>query len=256
MELQKESEVSYISFLRSIINYNNTIANLYDLFLEECNYMLNNFLFIIVVSALLIGSVMNIILFNIYNNMYIQYPIIDSTIVPISILSASLMEIAPLLTSIIYLGEYCVTNSIELFSKREEIDSYSVRGINGTSMVCLPKLLSILLISPGICVLACFFIILGSLLCTYFFYSDFIANNDYLTSLIFTQNKPYIFFCIIKTILISFFLCTISSYIGCFYYKPSCQMKNIGEYCFFLCCIITLITNCILDIIFLYKINL
>ena len=253
MELQKENTVSYISFLRLIMSYDSTLLNLYSLFIEECSFILNKLLFIVMLASLLIGAIVNIILFSTYNRTYIPFPIIDGTIIPISILYATLIELAPMLTCIMYLGEYCITNSIELFSKREEIYGYSIRCINGTSMVCLPKLLSILIISPGICILACFFTIIGSLLCTSFFYNEVITNVDYLTALISTRNSAYIFFSIIKTVILIFFLCTISSYVGCFYYKANCQTRDIGEYCFLLCCIITLITNCILDIIFLYK---
>ena len=128
----------------------------------------------------------------------------------------TLLELSPTIIAIIYAGKVGSNIASELGTMRitEQIDALEVMGINATSYLVLPKIIGSLIMYPMLVILSMFLTLYGGYLAGSI--SGVISSTDYLYGLRYEFIEFNVTFAMIKAIVFSFLVASISSYKGFF----------------------------------------
>ena len=141
-------------------------------------------------------------------------PFVPDYIIAVVVRDTSVTELAPMVMSIFFAGKIGANMASELGTMRisEQIDALKVMGINPVSYLVLPKILASVIMYPIL-------IILSIVICIYGGYvagsiSGVITPTEYIYG-IRTDLIPFsVYFSMIKTIVFSFLISSISCYVG------------------------------------------
>ncbi|NIK74831.1 phospholipid/cholesterol/gamma-HCH transport system permease protein [Thermonema lapsum] len=177
--------------------------------LDECIYIGISSVFIVVIVSSFIGAVTAIQ--TAYN---LVSPLVPKYVIGLLVRDTTLLELAPTIISIILAGKVGSNIAGNLGTMRitEQIDALEVMGINSVSYLVFPKVIAALLTFPLLVIMAGFLSILGGYLAGVL--TGVITEYEYVKGL---REKfvPYnITFALVKTVVFSFLITTISSFKG------------------------------------------
>ena len=154
---------------------------------------------------------------------------------------------------VVYIGKNMtsIAGQIYIMKSSGYLDNLKIMGINIASYICLPKIISSMLVYPLITILSCFFSLLGAAF--YCIQGKDITFTVFVASYVSVFNFKYITLCMVKSILFGFLCGSVASYIG---YSASGgkndNLIQISQRCFTICCIVVLITDVIANLINYY----
>lgn len=177
--------------------------------LDECIYIGISSVFIVVIVSTFIGAVTAIQ--TAYN---LVSPLVPKYIIGLLVRDTTLLELAPTIISIILAGKVGSNIAGNLGTMRitEQIDALEVMGINSVSYLVFPKVIAALLTFPLLVIMAGFLSMLGGYVAGVL--TGVVTEYEYVKGLR-EQFVPYnITFALIKTLVFSFLITTISSFKG------------------------------------------
>ncbi|MDH5608616.1 MAG: ABC transporter permease [Cyclobacteriaceae bacterium] len=201
----------YILFLSQLLRRRESFMTYVKLTIDECIKLGYNSLFIVTIVSVFIGAVTTIQ--TAYN---LVSPFIPSYVISVVVRDMTLLELSPTIIAIIYAGKVGSNIASELGTMRitEQIDALEVMGINATSYLVLPKIIGSLIMYPMLVILSMFLTLYGGYLAGSI--SGVISSTDYLYGLRYEFIEFNVTFAMIKAIVFSFLVASISSYKGFF----------------------------------------
>jgi len=143
-------------------------------------------------------------------------PFIPDYVISLVVRDMAILELSPTIIAIIFAGKVGSSIAGELGTMRitEQIDALEVMGINASSYLVLPKVIACVIMYPMLVILSIFLILLGG----YFAgtLTGILSSVDYLYGIRYEFIEFNIIFAVIKALVFSFLIASISSYKGFF----------------------------------------
>ena len=201
----------YVTFMRSLFTRRETLRTYINLTTQECINVGYNSLFIIGIVSIFMGAVTTIqTAFNLVS------PFIPDYVISLVVRDMAILELSPTIIAIIFAGKVGSSIAGELGTMRitEQIDALEVMGINASSYLVLPKIIACVIMYPMLVILSIFLILLGG----YFAgtITGILSSVDYLYGIRYEFIEFNITFALIKALVFSFLIASISSYKGFF----------------------------------------
>lgn len=199
----------YFIFIRTLFINRESFRTYYKLVLEESVTIGIGSLFLVALVSTFMGAVTTVqTAFNMVS------PLIPDYVISQVVREMTVLELAPTIIAVIYAGKVGSSMAGGLGTMRitEQIDALEVMGINSASYLVLPKIIASLLMFPllvivaGVCALTGGYVV-GVL-------GEIITPNDYVFGLRFSYNEFTVIFALIKAVVFSFLVSSISSYQG------------------------------------------
>ena len=201
----------YVNFMGSLFTRRETLSTYINLITQECINVGYNSLFIVGIVSLFMGAVTTIqTAFNLVS------PFIPDYVISLVVRDMAILELYPTIIAIIFAGKVGSSIAGELGTMRitEQIDALEVMGINASSYLVLPKIIACVIMYPMLVILSIFLILFGG----YFAgtITGILSSVDYLYGIRYEFIEFNITFAIIKALVFSFLIASISSYKGFF----------------------------------------
>jgi phospholipid/cholesterol/gamma-HCH transport system permease protein len=164
---------------------------------------------IVVINSVFMGAVITIqSAYNIVN------PLVPLSAIGIVARDSIIIEFSPTVIMMVLAGKIGSSVSSEIGTMRvtEQIDALEIMGINSSSYLVVPKMVASVFILPFIVVISMFMGILGGWVAGDL--SGACPSADYLKGLQDSFNSFNITFALIKTVIFSFIITSVSSYQG------------------------------------------
>ncbi len=199
----------YVMFLGSLFVRRETFATYYKLTLEECMQIGVKSAALIVLVSFFMGAVTTVQ--TAYN---MVSPFIPRFIIAQVVREMMLLELAPTIMAVIFAGKVGSSMASGLGTMRitEQIDALEVMGINSTSYLVLPKIVSSVLMYPLLVILAGVCGLIGGYLVGTL--SGAISPTDFVYGLRFNYNPYVISFALTKSFVFAFLISSISCFKG------------------------------------------
>jgi phospholipid/cholesterol/gamma-HCH transport system permease protein len=141
-------------------------------------------------------------------------PFIPDYVISVVVRDMAVLELSPTIIAIIFAGKVGSNIAGELGTMRitEQIDALEVMGINSSSYLVLPKVVACLIMYPMLVILSMFLTLWGGYIAGTL--SGVMSGSDYLYGLRFEFIEFNIFFALIKAVVFSFLIASISAYKG------------------------------------------
>lgn len=168
---------------------------------------------IVSIISLFVGAVVTIQ--TAYN---LDDPLVPDYYIGIATRESIILEFSPTIICLILSGKVGSNIASTLGSMRvsEQIDALEVMGINPAGYLIMPKVIALVFFNPLLIVISMFLGILGGYFAAEF--AGVVAPVDYLQGIQSEFNPFYITYALIKTVVFSFIITTVSAYYG-FYVK-------------------------------------
>ncbi len=141
-------------------------------------------------------------------------PLIPRYTIGFTTRQSMVLEFAPTIMLLILAGKVGSVIASELGTMRvtQQIDALEIMGINSASYLILPKLIAMLIINPFLVMISMFVGILGG----WFVVAGtgFSTTYDYLEGCQLGFKSFFVFYALVKTLVFSFVIATVSSYHG------------------------------------------
>ena len=201
----------YVTFMGSLFTRRETLSTYINLITQECINVGYNSLFIVGIVSIFMGAVTTIqTAFNLVS------PFIPDYVISLVVRDMAILELSPTIIAIIFAGKVGSSIAGELGTMRitEQIDALEVMGINASSYLVLPKIIACVIMYPMLVILSIFLILLGG----YFAgtITGILSSVDYLYGIRYEFIEFNITFALIKALVFSFLIASISSYKGFF----------------------------------------
>ena len=201
----------YVNFMGSLFTRRETLSTYINLITQECINVGYNSLFIVGIVSLFMGAVTTIqTAFNLVS------PFIPDYVISLVVRDMAILELSPTIIAIIFAGKVGSSIAGELGTMRitEQIDALEVMGINASSYLVLPKIIACVIMYPMLVILSIFLILFGG----YFAgtITGILSSVDYLYGIRYEFIEFNITFAIIKALVFSCLIASISSYKGFF----------------------------------------
>ena len=199
----------YVLFLGSLFVRRETFATYYKLTLEECMQIGVKSAALIVLVSFFMGAVTTVQ--TAYN---MVSPFIPRFIIAQVVREMMLLELAPTIMAVIFAGKVgsSMASGIGTMRITEQIDALEVMGINSTSYLVLPKIVSSVLMYPLLVILAGVCGLIGGYLVGTL--SGAISPTDFVYGLRFNYNPYVISFALTKSFVFAFLISSISCFKG------------------------------------------
>ena len=201
----------YVIFMGSLFTRRETFSTYIILITQECINVGYNSLFIVGIVSVFMGAVTTIqTAFNLVN------PFIPDYVISLVVRDMAILELSPTIIAIIFAGKVGSSIAGELGTMRitEQIDALEVMGINASSYLVLPKVIACVIMYPMLVILSIFLILLGGYLAGTL--TGILTSVDYLYGIRYEFIAFNITFAVIKALVFSFLIASISSYKGFF----------------------------------------
>ncbi|MDC1234248.1 ABC transporter permease [Cyclobacteriaceae bacterium] len=201
----------YVIFMGSLFTRRETFSTYISLITQECINVGYNSLFIVGIVSIFMGAVTTIqTAFNLVN------PFIPDYVISLVVRDMAILELSPTIIAIIFAGKVGSSIAGELGTMRitEQIDALEVMGINASSYLVLPKVIACVIMYPMLVILSIFLILLGGYLAGTL--TGILTSVDYLYGIRYEFIAFNITFAVIKALVFSFLIASISSYKGFF----------------------------------------
>ncbi len=196
-------------FLGSLFVRRETFATYYKLTLDECMQIGVKSASLIMLVSFFMGAVTTVQ--TAYN---MVSPFIPRFIIAQVVREMMLLELAPTIMAVIFAGKVgsSMASGIGTMRITEQIDALEVMGINSTSYLVLPKIVSSVLMYPLLVILAGVCGLIGGYLVGTI--SGVISPTDFVTGLRFNYNPFVISFALTKSFMFAFLISSISCFKG------------------------------------------
>ncbi len=211
----------YFLFLRLLFVNRERFGTYIKRILDECVQIGVNSIFIVAIVSTFIGAVTAVqTAFNLVS------PLIKDYVIGTIVRDMTVLELAPTITAIVYAGKVGSNIAGELGTMRitEQIDALEVMGINSASFLVLPKVLAAMLMYPLLVILAAFLSIYGGYLAGTL--TNVVTAQEYIYGIRIDFNQFTVYFALIKSVVFSFLITSISSYKG---YYTSGGALEVGK---------------------------
>ncbi len=201
----------YVTFMGSLFTRRETLSTYIKLITQECVNVGYNSLFIVGIVSIFMGAVTTIqTAFNLVS------PFIPDYVISLVVRDMAILELSPTIIAIIFAGKVGSSIAGELGTMRitEQIDALEVMGINASSYLVLPKIIACVIMYPMLVILSIFLILFGGYLAGTI--TEILSSVDYLYGIRYEFIEFNITFAIIKALVFSFLIASISSYKGFF----------------------------------------
>lgn len=181
------------------------------LFFDECILIGVDSLVIVVLVSVFIGAVMCLqTAFNLVS------PLIPDYVISLVVRDMTLIEVAPTFTAIVFAGKVGsnIAGTIGTMKITEQVDALEVMGINSASYLVLPKILAGLIMYPALVIIAGFLAIYGGYVAGTL--AGVITAQEYIYGIRSDFMDFNVFFALIKALVFSFLIVSISAYKGYF----------------------------------------
>jgi phospholipid/cholesterol/gamma-HCH transport system permease protein len=142
-----------------------------------------------------------------------------SAIIPLEVIGqitrdSTILELSPTITLLVLSGRIGsnIASQIGTMRVTEQIDALEIMGVNSSGYLILPKVVGGLIVIPMLIVISMFLSILGGYVAGSL--SGALAPQEYLSGLLKDWNPVIIDVSIIKTVVFTFIMTTVSSYQG------------------------------------------
>lgn len=198
-------------FLGNLFVRRESFSTYLKLTLEECIKIGYNSVFIVAIVSTFMGAVTT--LQTAYN---LVSPLIPSYIISLVVRDMTILELAPTIISIVLAGKVGSNIAGELGTMRitEQIDALEVMGINSTSYLVFPKIIASLIMYPMLVIFSGFLSIYGGYLISLI--TGVVTGYDYIYGLRYEFIEFNVAFAIIKGLVFSFLIASISAFKGYF----------------------------------------
>lgn len=168
-----------------------------------------NSIFIVSIISLFVGAVVT--MQTAYN---LDDPFVPDYYIGIATRESIILEFSPTIICLILAGKVGSNIASTLGSMRvsEQIDALEVMGINSSAYLIMPKIFAMVFFNPLLIIISMFLGILGG-----FFAAELtgvVATVDYTQGIQSYFNPYYVTYALIKTVVFSFIIVTVSSYYG------------------------------------------
>lgn len=211
----------YILFLGSMFSNMESFRTYLRLFIDEAISVGVGSIFIVSIVSTFIGAVTAVQ--TAYN---IVSPLIEDYIIGNIVRDMTILELAPTITAIVFAGKVGSKIASQLGTMRitDQVDALEVMGVNSVSYLVFPKILAAMAMYPLLVILAAFLSLYGGFLAATL--SGLSSAQDYIYGLRYGFNEFTITFMMIKSLVFSFLVASISAYKG--YYTEGGALE-VGE---------------------------
>ncbi len=201
----------YLIFLKSLFVRRESFSTYLSLTLEECIKIGYNSVSIVAIVSTFMGAVTT--LQTAYN---LVSPLIPDYIISLVVRDMTILELSPTIISIVLAGKVGSNIAGELGTMRitEQIDALEVMGINSSSYLVFPKIIASLIMYPMLVIFSGFLSIYGGYLIS--LVTGVVSGYDYIYGLRYEFIEFNVTFAIIKGLVFSFLIASISAYKGYF----------------------------------------
>lgn len=182
----------------------------YRSFIRDLDLLGVNSVAIVSIISIFVGAVVTIQ--TAYN---LQDPLVPDYYIALATRESIVLEFSPTMISLILAGKVGSNIASTLGSMRvtEQIDALEVMGVNPESYLIQPKIIALLFFNPVLISISMFLGIVGGYLAAI---AGIMNVEDFLLGLQLEFNPFYITYALIKTMVFSFLIVSISAYYGFF----------------------------------------
>ena len=201
----------YVLFMGSLFVRRETFGTYYRLTLEECIQIGIKSAWLVAMVSAFMGAVTTV-----QTAGNLVSPFVPKFVISQVVREMTILELAPTIIAIIYAGKVGSSMAGGLGTMRitEQIDALEVMGINSASYLVLPKIVASMTMYPLLVIIAGVSALCGGYLAGTL--SGIITPTDYILGIRYAFNPDMIAFALIKSLVFSFLISSISSFKGYF----------------------------------------
>jgi len=199
----------YVLFLGGLFVRREKFKTYYQLILEESIQIGVKSTFLFVLVSTFMGAVTTVqTAFNLVS------PFVPKFVISQVVRDMAIYELAPTIMAIIFAGKVgsSMAGGIGTMKITEQIDALEVMGINSSSYLVLPKIISSVLMFPLLVVVAGICAIMGGYLVGTL--TDIVTPSEYIQGIRYAFDPYTIKFALIKSVVFAFIISSISCYKG------------------------------------------
>ena len=199
----------YFIFLGKLLVNRESFWVYWKLFVDECIIIGIGSVVIVSIISTFIGAVTTVQ--TVYN---LVSPFVPLYIVGVVVRDMTILELAPTITGLVFAGKVgsSIAGGLGTMRITEQIDALDVMGINSTSYLVLPKVLAGFFVYPLLVMIAGFLSIWGGYMAAVF--TNVMTPEEYIYGIRYDLIVFNIPFALIKAVVFSFLITTISAYKG------------------------------------------
>jgi phospholipid/cholesterol/gamma-HCH transport system permease protein len=199
----------YLILLSTLVTNRERFGVYLKLIIDEAILIGIDSVFIVVIVSSFIGAVTAVQ--TAYN---LVSPFIPLYIIGTIVRDMTILELAPTITCVVLAGKVGsnIAGGLGTMRITEQIDALEVMGVNSASYLVLPKVVASIITFPLLVIIAGFLSIYGGYLAATL--TGALTEKEYIYGIRFNFNGYNLTFAIIKSLVFSFLISTISSYQG------------------------------------------
>lgn len=232
---------NYLVLIRSFFRSPEKFSVYWQLILHESNSIGVGSLVIVVIISLFIGAVTTV-----QTAYQLETPLIPKSVIGATVAASSLLELAPTITSLVLAGKVGSSIASQLGTMRvtEQIDALEVMGINSSSYLIMPKIISALFTFPMLVIIAAFLQILGGMVAGDA--TGEVSSTYFIQGIREYFDPFYVRFMIYKALTFGFIISSVSSYHGFFTRGGALEVGESSTRAVVYSCIIILFADYVL----------
>jgi phospholipid/cholesterol/gamma-HCH transport system permease protein len=164
---------------------------------------------IVIIISIFMGAV--ITLQTRYN---LENPLIPLYLIGLTARDSMLLEFSSTMVGLILAGKVGSNIASEIGTMRitEQIDALEIMGVNSASFLVMPKILAAILFNPFLTLISMFVGVFGGWMAV--IATNALPPQDYIFGIRYAFIPYYIFYALIKTVIIAFIITSVSAYHG------------------------------------------
>jgi phospholipid/cholesterol/gamma-HCH transport system permease protein len=177
--------------------------------MKEIFYLGINSLGIVVIISLFIGAVITV-----QTAINTTSPFVPKFVIGLMVRDSLILEFSSIIVCLILAGKVGsnIASEIGTMQVTEQIDALETMGINSASYLILPKIIASIFINPFLVIISMFIGISGGYAASIL--TGVLTDQQYISGIQFFFNPYYVTYSLIKTVVFSFIISSVSSYYG------------------------------------------
>lgn len=200
---------NYFILLKSVFSKPEKLTIYYKQTLREIEAHGIGSIAIIVIISLFVGAAITI-----QTNFNIENPLLPRYLVGVTVRDSLLLEFSSTMVGLMIAGKSgsSIASEIGMMRVTEQIDALEVMGINAAGYLILPKLITLVVFLPILCIISVAVGLLGGYMVA-LLGSD-IPVSDYILGIQYVFYPYYLSYAMVKTAFYAFIITTVASYLG------------------------------------------
>ena len=173
----------------------------------------------------------------------LENPFVSKIIIGFATRDSIILEFSSTVTAVILAGIIGSNIASEIGTMRitEQLDAMEIMGVNSANHIILPKIIGMMIMMPFLVIIAMTIGILGGLVSTFSIPS--LSMQDYLAGLQLDFSAYRVFYSLVKSVIFSMLITSVSSYHGFFANGGSLEVGKAGTLGVIYSIILILIAN-------------